>query len=130
MFISLALIAYAFSTGGLVDGKLSLSDEIGLMALIAANTYVVFFNLSWGPVMWVMLGEMFPNQIRGSGLGVSGAAQWLANFAITMTFPIFLATIGLAAAYSIYAVFAFISIFFVILYVKETKGKELEDMTG
>ncbi len=58
-----------------------------MLALISANLYVIFFNLSWGPVMWVMLGEMFPNQIRGSGLAVSGAAQWSANFLISVSFP-------------------------------------------
>jgi len=86
--------------------------------------------MSWGPVMWVMLGEMFPNQIRGSGLAVAGFAQWIANFGITMTFPIFLTSIGLAAAYGIYAACAFLSIFFVMKFVKETKGKELEEMEG
>ena len=50
------------------------------LALIAANLYVIFFNVSWGPVMWVMLGEMFPNQIRGSALAVAGFAQWFANY--------------------------------------------------
>ena len=72
------------------------------MALAAANIYVIFFNLSWGPVMWVMLGEMFPNQIRGSGLAVAGAAQWSANFLITVTFPVLLTSIGLAGAYGLY----------------------------
>ena len=60
---------------------------MGILALVAANVYVMFFNMSWGPVMWVMLGEMFPNQIRGSGLAVAGFFQWTSNFAITMTFP-------------------------------------------
>ena len=130
MFVSLAIVAFAFSQGQLVDGTLQLPGQMGLVALIAANAYVVCFNMSWGPVMWVMLGEMFPNQIRGSGLAVAGFAQWITNFVITWTFPIFLAGIGLAAAYSIYAFFAFISIFFVLWMVKETKGKELEDMEG
>lgn len=130
MFITLALVAYAFSTGGLVDGSLKLNPSMGILALIAANAYVFFFNLSWGPVMWVMLGEMFPNQLRGSGLAVAGFAQWMANFGITMTFLIFLETIGLAATYSIYAFFALLSFFFVIRFVRETKGKELEDMEG
>ena len=130
MAIALALMVVAFSSGSLVDGKLQLSDGMGRLALVAANVYVVFFNMSWGPVMWVMLGEMFPNQIRGSALAVAGAAQWTSNFAITVTFPILLAGIGLAGAYSIYAVAAFLSIFFVIRYVRETKGKELEQMEG
>ena len=130
MFISLAVVSFAFSQGQLVDGTLQLPGQMGLVALIAANAYVVCFNMSWGPVMWVMLGEMFPNQIRGSGLAVAGFAQWITNFAITWSFPVFLAGIGLAAAYSIYAFFAFVSIFFVLWMVKETKGKELEDMEG
>jgi len=130
MAVSLALMVVAFSSGSLVDGKLQLSDGMGRLALVAANVYVVFFNMSWGPVMWVMLGEMFPNQIRGSALAVAGAAQWTSNFAITVSFPVLLTGIGLAGAYGIYTVAAFLSIFFVLRYVRETKGKELEQMEG
>ncbi|MBO6575942.1 MAG: sugar porter family MFS transporter [Rhodothermales bacterium] len=131
MAVTLGLVAVAFSTGTLdASGTLQLSDGMGVLALIAANAYVVFFNASWGPVMWVMLGEMFPNQIRGSGLAVAGLFQWGSNFAITMTFPILLAGIGLAAAYSIYAFFAVVSVWFVLRFVHETKGVELEDMQG
>ncbi|AWH21101.1 MULTISPECIES: sugar porter family MFS transporter [Stenotrophomonas] len=130
MAVSLALMVVAFASGSLVDGRLQLSDGMGRLALVAANVYVVFFNMSWGPVMWVMLGEMFPNQIRGSALAVAGAAQWTSNFAITVTFPMLLAGIGLAGAYGIYTVAAFLSIFFVVRYVRETKGKELEQMEG
>lgn len=131
MAVSLALVTYAFASGGLdADGKLALSDSMGMLALIAANVYVVFFNMSWGPVMWVMLGEMFPNQIRGSGLAVAGLFQWGSNFLITWTFPMLLAGIGLAGAYGLYALAAFLSIFFVLKYVHETKGKELEQMVG
>lgn len=130
MAVTLATVAFAFSTGELdADAKLQLSDNMGVLALIAANLYVIFFNASWGPAMWVMLGEMFPNQIRGSGLAVAGFAQWIANFAITMTFPILLTGIGLAAAYGIYAFFAAVSAVFIAKMVKETKGKELEQMT-
>jgi SP family sugar:H+ symporter-like MFS transporter len=131
MAVSLTLVTYAFATASLdAGGKLGLSDSMGVLALIAANVYVVFFNLSWGPVMWVMLGEMFPNQIRGSGLAVAGLFQWGSNFLITWTFPMLLASIGLAGAYGLYAVAAFLSIFFVLKYVHETKGKELEQMEG
>ncbi|MEP0366740.1 MAG: sugar porter family MFS transporter [Cyclobacteriaceae bacterium] len=131
MSISLALVVVAFSTGSLdAENTLQLSDNMGVLALIAANAYVIFFNFSWGPVMWVMLGEMFPNQLRGSGLAVSGLAQWVSNFLITLTFPILLVGMGLAFAYSIYTVGAIISIFFVVKFVYETKGKELEQMEG
>lgn len=130
MAVTLAIMAVCFASGSLVDGTLQLSDNVGLIALIAANAYAVLFNFSWGPVMWVMLGEMFPNQIRGSGLAVSGFAQWTANFGITMTFPILLTTIGLTGAYGFYALFAAISFFFVRALVHETKGQELESMKG
>ncbi|KAA5805052.1 sugar porter family MFS transporter [Alkalicaulis satelles] len=155
MAVTLGLVAYAFSTGTflaagtvlepgtvlasgtaypegavLSSSVLDLRPSMGLLALVAANVYVMFFNFSWGPVMWVMLGEMFPNQIRGSGLAVSGFAQWIANFAITMSFPIMAAGLGLMAAYSFYATCALISFFFVLVIVRETRGKELEQMTG
>ncbi len=132
MAVTLLLVAFAFS-GAPADeaGRLMLSDNMGVLALVAANLYVIFFNVSWGPVMWIMLGEMFPNQIRGSGLAIAGLAQWSANFLVTMTFPVLLASfLGLAGTYSIYAFFSVISVFFVIKFVKETKGKELEQMEG
>jgi SP family sugar:H+ symporter-like MFS transporter len=131
MALSLGLVAVAFASGSLdAAGKLQLSGNMGVLALVAANVYVIFFNVSWGPVMWVMLGEMFPNQIRGSGLAVAGLAQWSANFLITWTFPMLLAGIGLAAAYGLYAAAALISVFFVLKFVHETKGRELEQMQG
>ncbi|WP_024891783.1 sugar porter family MFS transporter [Luteimonas huabeiensis] len=131
MALSLAVVTAAFATGSLdADGRLLLPGRMGLLALVAANAYVVFFNMSWGPVMWVMLGEMFPNRIRGSGLAVAGLFQWSANFLVTMTFPMLLAGIGLAATYGIYAAFAVASVFFVLKFVHETRGRELEQMEG
>lgn len=131
MAVTLATLVFCFSQAQVINGEVSLPGNIGLIALIAANAYVMFFNGSWGPVMWVSLGEMFPNQIRGAGLAVAGFFQWTANFAITMTFPIMLVSpqIGLAGAYGFYAIFAFISIFFVMRFVRETRGMELEEMT-
>jgi len=129
MFISLSALTYIFGSAGLDEaGKLALSDNMGTLALIMANLFVVFFGLSWGPVVWVLLGEMFNNRIRGAALAVAASAQWMANFAITMTFPIMLANIGLAGAYGFYALSALISIFFVVKYIKETRGKTLESM--
>ncbi|MEL0640449.1 sugar porter family MFS transporter [Pseudoalteromonas aliena] len=129
MFISLSALTYIFGSAGLDEaGKLALSDNMGTFALIMANLFVVFFGLSWGPVVWVLLGEMFNNRIRGAALAVAASAQWIANFAIAMTFPIMLANIGLAGAYGFYALSALISIFFVVKYIKETRGKTLESM--
>lgn len=131
MAVCLTAMSVVFLGGEVApSGDLALGQQEGRVALVAANLYVFFFNLSWGPVMWVLLGEMFPNQVRGSGLGVSGLSQWLSNFIITMSFPIILGSFGLGVAYGIYAVFAFISIWFVISFVRETKGKQLEEMPG
>ena len=130
MAITLGVLTIAFATGDLSGGTLHLAPNVGRLALISANLYVVFFNLSWGPVMWVMLGEMFPNQIRGSGLAVSGAAQWIANFLISVSFPVLAKFIGLPITYGFYTVCAFISIVFVVKMVHETRGRELEDMIG
>ena len=130
MTVTLAAVAICFSTGSFEGGSLRLSDQMGVIALLAANLYVIFFNLSWGPVMWVMLGEMYPNQIRGSGLAVAGFAQWMANFLISLSFPALAAGIGLPVTYGFYALAAFLSFFFVRKMVHETKGRELEDMVG
>lgn len=111
-------------------GDLILTGFWGPLALFSGITYAAMFNLSWGPVMWVMLGEMFPNQIRGSALGVSGFFQWFANFGVTVTFLTLITTITLGGAYAIYFAGAVISIFFVAKAVSETKGIELEDMKG
>ncbi|MEV5974433.1 sugar porter family MFS transporter [Streptomyces sp. NPDC051921] len=124
MAIALAFEAWAFSAD-LVDGKLP--NTQGVVALVAAHVFVLFFALSWGVVVWVFLGEMFPNRIRAAALGVAASAQWIANWAITASFPS-LADWNLSGTYVIYTVFAVLSIPFVLRYVKETKGKALEEM--
>ncbi|WJS97280.1 sugar porter family MFS transporter [Novosphingobium humi] len=131
MAVTLGVVAWAFSTAihG-ADSSVSLPGHNGVIALLAANAYVIFFNMSWGPIMWVMLGEMFPNQIRGSGLAVSGFAQWIANAAISVSFPALVVSPGLAVAYTGYALAAAASFFFVRAMVRETKGVSLEQMEG
>ncbi|KWT63063.1 MFS transporter [Streptomyces albus subsp. albus] len=123
MAVSLALEAWAFAskTGD------TLPTAQGTVALIAAHSFVLFFALSWGVVVWVFLGEMFPNKIRAAALGVAACAQWIANWAITASFPS-LSDWNLSGTYVIYTVFALLSIPFVLKFVKETKGKALEEM--
>ena len=130
MAVSLFAMAYAFNSGTLdATGQLQLTSNMGLVALVAANLYVIFFNGTWGPVMWVMLGEMFPNQIRGSALAVAGFAQWFANYLIAQSFPI-MAGWSLTGSYLFYAISAVISFFLVQKLIHETRGKELEQMEG
>jgi sugar porter (SP) family MFS transporter len=132
MAVSLGTLAYVFGTAEVVVvagvEEPALGDTAGIVALIAANLFVVFFGVSWGPVVWVLLGEMFNNRIRAGALGLAAAAQWVSNFVISQTFPT-LADIGLALAYGIYTTFAVLSFFFVAKFVRETKGRQLEDMT-
>ena len=131
MTVTLAILALMFTTSALdAQGNLTLSPPYSVIALIAANLYVFAFGVTWGPVMWVLLGEMFPNKIRGAALAVAVTAQWLANWLVTVTFPSILSLAGPAAAYAVYAVFAAISVYFVMRYIFETKGRTLEEMEG
>jgi SP family sugar:H+ symporter-like MFS transporter len=127
MAVSLATAAWAFSAARVADGAVSLPDPQGPIALIAANVFVLFFALSWGVVVWVLLGEMFPNRIRAAALGLAAAAQWIANWAITVSFPA-LSAWNLPFTYAGYALFALLSFLFVAKYVRETKGRKLEEM--
>jgi len=123
MAVALAMEAWAFS----YKNGATLPSTQGTVALVAAHVFVLFFALSWGVVVWVLLGEMFPNKIRAAALGVAASAQWVANWAITASFPS-LAGWNLSATYVIYTLFAVVSIPFVLKFVKETKGKTLEEM--
>lgn len=126
MAITLGAMAVIFGTATLVDGKPHLGGVAGPTALIAANLFVVAFGMSWGPVVWVLLGEMFPNRIRAAALGLAAAGQWAANWLITVTFPGLRHALGFA--YGFYALCALLSFLFVWRWVEETKGKSLEDM--
>ncbi|MFJ1565367.1 sugar porter family MFS transporter [Streptomyces erythrochromogenes] len=127
MAVSLGLCAWAFSFKTGTGDDISMPDTQATVALIAAHAFVLFFALSWGVVVWVLLGEMFPNRIRAAALGVAASAQWIANWVITVTFPS-LSDWSLSGAYVIYTVFALLSIPFVLKWVPETKGKALEEM--
>ncbi|MFI0418360.1 sugar porter family MFS transporter [Spongiactinospora sp. 9N601] len=127
MAVSLATAAWAFSAAGGTGEDVALPPLQGMVALIAAHVFVLFFALSWGVVVWVLLGEMFPNRIRATALSVAAAAQWISNWLITVTFPS-LSAWNLAGAYVGYATFAVLSFLFVLFFVRETKGRRLEEM--
>ncbi|MFE5843726.1 sugar porter family MFS transporter [Streptomyces niveus] len=127
MMVSLALAAWAFSYKSGSGSDISIPNTQGTVALVAAHSFVLFFALSWGVVVWVLLGEMFPGKIRAAALGVAASAQWIANWAVTVSFPT-LSDWNLSGAYVIYSAFALLSIFFILKWVPETKGKRLEEM--
>ncbi len=127
MTVTLATMAFVFGTAATVDGKPVLEGAQGPIALVAANLFVIAFGMSWGPVTWVLLGEMFPNRMRATALALAAGGQWVANWVITVTFP-GLKDVSLALAYGLYAFFALLSFFFVARLIPETKGRQLEDM--
>ncbi len=129
MAVTLGAMALVFATAGTgANGGPLLSHAAAVTGLTAANLYIVAFAMSWGPVMWVLLGEMFPNRMRGAALAVSGATNWVMNFAVTVTFLPMVDAFGLAGAYALYAVAAAFSLPFVWVLVRETRGKTLEQM--
>ena len=117
----------AYSPGCLFNAR-----EVGLGALVAVVVYIGGFAFSWGPVAWVLLAEMFPNSIKGKGLGLAVAAQWLANLLVSASFKVLDGSSALNAlfnhgfAYWIYGGMSVLAALFVIRYVPETKGRSLE----
>lgn len=130
MVAMLAILTYVFGTAPVgSDGNPVLADGPDFVALLAFNAYVAFFAATWGPVVWVLLGEMFPNRIRAAALALATAAQWLANWIVSTAFPP-LANISLGLAYSIFTIMAALSIPFVWRHIRETKGVELEKVNA
>ncbi|MDH6283919.1 SP family sugar:H+ symporter-like MFS transporter [Rhodococcus sp. LBL1] len=126
MFVSLLVVTIGFANATPTEDGLQLPGSWGPATLVAANAFVVAFAVSWGPVMWVLLGEMFPNSIRGVAISLSASANWGAGVLLNLTFPT-LRTWSLPGSYAIYACMALLSWFLVFYYVRETKGLELEE---
>lgn len=127
MTIALLTLSWSFNHAVGTGGNAKLSNGYATLALVGAHVYVFFFAMSWGVVVWVMLGEMFPNKIRALALSVAASAQWLANWVVTQSFPS-MSRWSLSGSYLIYSIMAFLSILFVLRFIKETKGKALEEM--
>jgi SP family xylose:H+ symportor-like MFS transporter len=106
----------------------------GVLALLCMLLYIAGFAVSWGPVVWVLLSEIFPNQVRGKAMAVAVAAQWIANFLVSWTFPILndnpflLKAFHHGFAYWIYGAMSLLAALFMWKLVPETKGRTLEQM--
>ena len=117
-------------------GTAFFSGSLGMFALICMLVYVAAFAMSWGPVTWVLLSEIFPNDVRGKALAVAVAAQWIANYLVSWTFPMMdknrylLEKFNHGFAYWIYGAMGLLAAFFVWKYIPETKGKTLEEMNN
>ncbi|PLW99286.1 MAG: D-xylose transporter XylE [Marinilabiliales bacterium] len=106
---------------------LSWFEVIGTATLIFIIVYTASFMMSWGPICWVLISEIFPNKIRGKAVAVAVAAQWTANYFISSTYPAMMEFSG-ALTYSFYGMMSVLSLFFVWKMVPETKGKTLEEI--
>ena len=106
---------------------LSYNEIIGISTLVFIIIYTASFMMSWGPICWVLISEIFPNKIRGQAVAVAVAAQWAANYLISSTYPAMMEYSG-ALTYGFYGLMAVLSALFVWKMVPETKGKSLEEM--
>ncbi|MBY6384923.1 sugar porter family MFS transporter [Rhodococcus erythropolis] len=132
MAISLGTAAFCFHSATVTKNEIgesvaTLTGANATIALIGANAFVFFFALSWGPVVWVLISEMFPNRVRAAAVGIATATNWVANFLVSWTFPA-LADWNLSYTYAGYAVMAALSLFVVLRFVKETRGSTLESV--
>ncbi|TDC06542.1 hypothetical protein E1265_34680 [Streptomyces sp. 8K308] len=125
MAVSLGFASWAFSHKSGAGDDISIPETQGTVALVAAHTFVLFFAVSWGVILWVMVGEMFPFRVRAAAMSVATASNWIANWAVTEGFPR-LSEWNLSATYALYAGFALLSALFVVRVVEETRGRRLE----
>ena len=115
-------------------GFVFFSGATGYLALACMMLYVASFAMSWGPVVWVLLSEIFPNKIRGKAMAVAVAAQWISNYLVSLTFPMMNDNSYLTEqfnhgfAYWVYGIMSLLAMYFVWKWVPETKGKTLEEM--
>ena len=127
MFVGLLAATVSFFQADSSSGEVVLPQPWGAVALIGANLFVVFFAATWGPVMWVTLGEIFPNNIRSLALGLSTMVNWIFNFIVTLSFPWVSENFGLWIMYAIFTIFAVVSFWFVKMKLPELSGRELEE---
>jgi sugar porter (SP) family MFS transporter len=118
MGLSLAVLGAAF--------KFQFLPPTGLLVIILL--YIAFFAAAMGPLVWVVMAEIFPTRLRGSAMGMATLVLWLADFAVTLTFPVITDNLSQATAFWIYAVMCAIDLVFMIFFLPETKGKTLEEI--
>ena len=130
MFVGLLMATVSFSQAKGVGDSVELTGIWGPVALVGANLFVIFFAATWGPVMWVTLGEVFPNNIRSLALGLGAMVNWIFNFIVTLSFPWVSDNFGVWIMYAIFTIFSVISFWFVKTKLPEFSGRELEDREG
>ena len=121
MTVGLVCLALVFSLG-------SASGAVGVLATLCLALYIASFAISLGPVFWLMISEIYPLRIRGSAMSLASVANWGSNFAVALTFPVLLATLGGGGSFWLFAVLGIVAWFFVYFLVPETKGRSLEEI--
>lgn len=123
MAVSLAALAVLvhFSAGSAV---------MGWLTVLFLAIYIMFFCATWGPILWIMIGEIFPLAIRGLGVGISSVINWIANLGVALFFPSLLAKFGIGDLFAAFAIICVVAIVFVHAKVFETRGKSLEEIEG
>lgn len=130
MIIGALIMAVAM----IVLGTTFYTHSVGMGSLLCMLVYTAGFAMSWGPVCWVLLAEIFPNSIRSVVMSIAVAAQWIANFMVSWTFPMLdknqylTDTFNHGMAYWIYGVMGVLAALFIWKFVPETKGRSLEQM--
>jgi SP family sugar:H+ symporter-like MFS transporter len=99
---------------------------VGIITLVCLALFIAAFAVSWGPIVWVMLGEIFPLKVRGSAMAVATVLLWGANFVVSLSFPVLLETLGIGWLFLGYSLIGLAALFFVRSFVTETKGRSLE----
>ena len=125
----LILGSIGMAIGMIAISTLAFLDIIGTTTLVFIIIYTASFMMSWGPICWVLISEIFPNKIRSQAVAIAVAAQWAANFFISSTYPPMM-EFSNGGTYLFYGVMSILSALFVWKYVPETKGKTLEEMEG
>ncbi|WP_099159562.1 D-xylose transporter XylE [Virgibacillus ndiopensis] len=106
---------------------LAFANIISIGTLIFIIIYTASFMMSWGPICWVLISEIFPNKIRGQAVAIAVAAQWAANYLVSSTYPMMMEYSG-GLTYGIYGIMSILSAIFVWKFIPETNGKSLEQM--
>lgn len=129
IFCSLALVASVFTFAPVKDGQVDIASNpmLGFLAIAGLCCFLLGFTSSWGPIFSIVMGEMFPNQIRGNAMSLASGTDFIVNFLVVLLFP-YLVTWSPMGTYWIYCAFGVLAVIFTQRYLHETKGKQLEEM--
>lgn len=123
MTLTLAVLGFAFD-----ESAAATPEWLGVLTIVCLSVYVVFFAFSLGPIVWLMISEIFPSQYRAPAMAVSAASNWAANFVVSLTFPMLRAAVGSSATFFLYAAFGVLAVVFIVARVPETRGRTLEEI--